>query len=284
MTGERPFQAPALGPLVAKILTGPVPVPSRTAPDAGIPPEVDAWMASVLVRDRQDRLAPAGAVADSLAVAVGQAGSEQVPSIGGEGAIRQRVAAGDLGSAASLAIRQVGPEILRYLHAVLRDPDLADDAFSGFCERVLSALPRFQWRCSVRTWAYALARRAAADVRRTEGRYRRRAEPLTESRVAAVAEHVRSVTWPLLRTTRRSALLQLSDELPVDDRMLLVLRVDRGLAWQDVARVFLKKEEPDDGEVHRESARLRKRFQMVRDRLRDRARATGLDLDSLDRD
>jgi RNA polymerase sigma-70 factor (ECF subfamily) len=85
-----------------------------------------------------------------------------------------------------------------------------------------------------------------------------------------------------LRTERRVALLQLSDELAADDRLLIVLRVDRGLAWQEVARVFLEKEAPDDTEVNRESARLRKRFQIVRERLRDEARARGLRLDPAD--
>ena len=80
------------------------------------------------------------------------------------------------------------------------------------------------------------------------------------------------MTWPLLRTERRSALLQLTEDLSTDDRMLLVLRLDRGLAWPDVARVFLQKEAPEERKVLRESARLRKRFQVLRERLRDRAR------------
>ena len=187
-----------------------------------------------------------------------------------------------MGSAVSAAIKRHGPGILGYLCAILGDPDQADDAFSAFCERLWRALPRFEWRCSTRTWAYILARAAAADVRRAARRGQRWAEPLTESRIASVAENVRSATWPLLRTERRSALLQLRDDLPAADRMLLVLRVDRGLAWQDVARVFLEKEAPADDEVRRESARLRKRFQLVVERLRTRARAKGLSFNPFD--
>jgi eukaryotic-like serine/threonine-protein kinase len=44
LTGVRPFEAKALARLVARILAGPIPVPSRLAPEAPIPPEVDAWM------------------------------------------------------------------------------------------------------------------------------------------------------------------------------------------------------------------------------------------------
>ena len=283
MTGVRAFHAAALGPLMAKILTGPLPVPSAAASD--IPPAVDAWMATLLARDPRARPASARAVATSLAAALDRRGEgARPPMTDKEARVRDCIAAGDVASAASLAIQDLGPQILHYLFGVLGDCDLADDAFSAFCERLLSALPRFEWRCTLRTWAYALARRSAADVRRKEGRHRRRMDPLTESRVGAIAENVRSATWPILRTVRRSALLELSDALPVEDRMLLVLRVDRGMPWQDIARVFLEKEAPADGDVHRESARLRKRFQLVRERLRGIARSKGLALDGFDTD
>jgi RNA polymerase sigma-70 factor (ECF subfamily) len=137
-------------------------------------------------------------------------------------------------------------------------------------------LPRFEWRSSARTWVYVIARRAAVDVLRAEGGRRRRNQPLSDSHLAAIADHVRTTTLPLLKTERRSALARLRDELPPDDRTLLVLRVDRDLAWDDLARIFLGTESPADGELRRESARLRKRFQLVRGRLRERARAAGL--------
>jgi eukaryotic-like serine/threonine-protein kinase len=282
-TGVRAFEAAALGPLVTKILTGPIPVPSRAAPEAALPREFDAWMARMLVRDPAARHASAEEVADSLAAALDAvAGARTALGAPDESTIRERAAAGDVASAAGATIGQFGGEILRYLYAVLRDEDLANEAFSAFCERLLIALPRFQWRCSARTWAYTLARRSAADAVRAERRRRRWLEPLTESRVEVAVQQVRSATWPLLRTERRSALLQLSDDLPPDDRMLLILRVDRGLAWQDVARVFLQDEAANDGVVRREAARLRKRFQLIRERLQDRARAKGLALESLE--
>jgi RNA polymerase sigma-70 factor (ECF subfamily) len=284
LTGVRAFQAASLGALVAKILTGPIPVPSLAAPEAALPPAVDAWMARVLVRDRTQRLASAEEVAATFAASVAVDDVEDVEDEGAspiaerrdESTIRDPWQAGDMGAAVRSAIELLGPEILHYLSSVLGDRDLADDAFAVFCEHLWTALPRFEWRSSARTWAYAIARRAAADVQRATRRGQRRSEPLTESRVAAIAEQVRSATWPLLQTARRSALLQLRDELAPEDRMLLVLRVDRELAWQDVARVFLEDEAPSALELSRASARLRKRFQLVRERLRELARAKGL--------
>ena len=88
------------------------------------------------------------------------------------------------------------------------------------------------------------------------------------SQVSAIAEQVRSET--------RTALARLRDELPEEDRELLVLRIDRGLAWEELARVLLGADVVSDAALVRESARLRKRFQLVKERLRERARALGI--------
>jgi RNA polymerase sigma-70 factor (ECF subfamily) len=61
--------------------------------------------------------------------------------------------------------------------------------------------------------------------------------------------------------------------LSPEDRELLVLRVDRGLAWNDLARVLSEEDGELDGPaITREAARLRKRFQVLKDRLREMAR------------
>jgi RNA polymerase sigma-70 factor (ECF subfamily) len=91
-----------------------------------------------------------------------------------------------------------------------------------------------------------------------------------------VAAQVRTATLPLLRTQGRTALARLRDELPHEDKMLLILRIDRGLAWEELARIFLENDSPAEAELRRESARLRKRFQLVKARLRERARDEGL--------
>jgi RNA polymerase sigma-70 factor (ECF subfamily) len=193
-----------------------------------------------------------------------------------ESTIRRAWDAGDIAGASTAAITQLGPEILRYLAGILADPAAADDAFSLFCERAWRSFPRFEWRCSVRTWAYVLARRASVDVVRVEARHGRRHTPLSDSAAHAIAEQVRTTTLPLLRTEGRSAIARLRDELPPDDRTLLVLRVDRGLAWKDLARIFLDKESVGEDELRRESARLRQRFRLIRLRLRELARGAGL--------
>jgi RNA polymerase sigma-70 factor (ECF subfamily) len=193
-----------------------------------------------------------------------------------ESAIRSAMAAGDPAAAMRAAVARFGPEVLRYLSGYLGDADLADDAFSEFLQRVWSSLPRFEWRSSFRTWAYVIARRAAADVRRSERRQLAGRQPMTESQFAGVAAQVRTATLPLLRTEVKGAFARLREQLSHEDKLLLVLRGDRGLDWESVASVFLDEEAPGEPELRRESARLRKRYQIIKERLRERAKATGL--------
>jgi RNA polymerase sigma-70 factor (ECF subfamily) len=200
-----------------------------------------------------------------------------------ESAIRRAWDKGDMGAAADAIVAQLGREVLSYLVGILVDSDVADDAFSSWCARVWSSLPKFEWRSSVRTWVYVLARRASVDIQRAEGRRGRRRVPLSRARVSAIADQVRTTTLPLLRTEGRNALARLRDELPEDDRTLLVLRVDRELEWADLARILSPIDSPTDDVIRRESARLRKRFQLVKARLRERARAAGLLTDHRER-
>jgi RNA polymerase sigma-70 factor (ECF subfamily) len=95
----------------------------------------------------------------------------------------------------------------------------------------------------------------------------------------SLVRSVRVSTAAFLRTEAKTKLQALRDALPEDDRLLLTLRVDRRLEWSDLARVFHDGEDGPalDGEVvKREAARLRKRYQIVKDRLREAARREGL--------
>jgi RNA polymerase sigma-70 factor (ECF subfamily) len=66
--------------------------------------------------------------------------------------------------------------------------------------------------------------------------------------------------------------------LPQEDQELLMLRVDRDLPWDALAEVLRGDDEiPLTPDVRkREAARLRKRFQLIKDRLREMARREGL--------
>jgi RNA polymerase sigma-70 factor (ECF subfamily) len=182
-----------------------------------------------------------------------------------ERAISALRASGDLRGTAEQVIEAYGPEVLGWLIATTRDRRDAEEAFGAAAEDLWRSLPTFRGECSMRTWLYLLARHALQRQRRGA----RAALPLSEA--SEIAARVRSGTAPWLRTDVKDRFAKLRDELPEEDRSLLVLRVDRGLAWEDVAMIVASEEEPK-----RASARLRKRFQSIKEHLRKRAREEGL--------
>ena len=168
----------------------------------------------------------------------------------------------DHAAATTLALRSYGSEILRFLIAVTRNPSDADEAFSHFCLLFWEHLPGFRRECSFRTWAYVLARTALAQlgVRRKR---REREIPLSAA-AAAVAAQVRSQTREYLRSAAKHRLAGVIAKLDEEERMLLVLRVQRRLSWVEVTRIVAGDEPLDDAALSRRSAALRKRFERLK--------------------
>jgi RNA polymerase sigma-70 factor, ECF subfamily len=194
------------------------------------------------------------------------------PDSGLESTIREACGAGDFETATTVALQMYGAEVFGLLIALHDEQDAADDAFSLFAERLWKALPDFEWRCSARTWLYHLARTASADVHRKGQRLGRREVLQSTASYEEVQAAVRTETLSMLRTAKRTELERLRDELPPEDRMLLILRVDRSLPWRDVAVVLSDLTAATEETLAQEAARLRKRFQLVKERLRDTAR------------
>jgi RNA polymerase sigma-70 factor (ECF subfamily) len=195
-----------------------------------------------------------------------------------ERAIRARLDERDFAGAAAAAIRGYGAEIYGFLVTFHRDEEDAAEVFSIFSERLVRDLPRFEGGCSLRTWAYVLARHSALNYRRDTRRREKRQRALPEgSELSAAVAQVRIETASYLRSERRARFTALREALPPEDQMLLMLRVDRGLAWAELARVLRASEEPpSDEELKREAARLRKRFQLLKERLLELGRRAGV--------
>ena len=71
LTAKRPFTAPALGPLIARILGAPAPTLAQAAPESNIAPEIEAWMRKALARDPGARFASARELSEAFMVAAG---------------------------------------------------------------------------------------------------------------------------------------------------------------------------------------------------------------------
>jgi RNA polymerase sigma-70 factor (ECF subfamily) len=184
--------------------------------------------------------------------------------------LRAHHAAGEMSAAATLAIREYGPEVLGLLVAVLRHNDEAAEVFAELCEDLWAGLPGFRWESSMRTWVYALARNAAYAFRRDP--HRRRREALSDHpEISEIAARVRTTTATYLRSDVKDRVARLRGMLDEDEQTLLVLRVDRQMSWNEIAVVM----DGPAGTVARGAAMYRKRFERVKDRLRALAGVDG---------
>jgi len=190
-----------------------------------------------------------------------------------EAAIRAAHAAGDMQEAVRLGLAQYQVEVYSFLCARLRSEADAHDVFAQLSEDLWRGIASFAWRCSFRTWLYTLARNAAVRFERAPANQSRR-----HARVSEVAEPVageRSRTRPYLRTDIKDRFAALRATLDPDDQTLLILRVDRNLSWEEVARI-LHDEDADDAALRRRATNLRQRFKQLKERIQQLARAEGL--------
>jgi RNA polymerase sigma-70 factor (ECF subfamily) len=199
-----------------------------------------------------------------------------------EAEIKAACDAGDHERAVTLLLEIYGDELLSFLIVRLRDRSHGEEAFSLLAEDLWLGLPKFEFRSSVRTWAYILARHVAARYARAPGRRKDRHLALSGNvQLSQLVEQTRTRTEAHRRTEVKTQMRALRDKLDPDDQMLLTLRVDRQMDWRDLAIVMSAGEDPTDvglneEELDRESARLRKRFERVKEVLRRMAKESGL--------
>jgi RNA polymerase sigma-70 factor (ECF subfamily) len=106
-------------------------------------------------------------------------------------------------------------------------------------------------------------------IGRDPQRRRERNVALSESpEVFEIVELVRTTTMIHLRTETKNKFTALREQLEPDDRTLLILRVDRKLAWNEIATIMGEEDEPTPEQVRRDAATLRKRFERAKERLR----------------
>jgi RNA polymerase sigma-70 factor, ECF subfamily len=190
--------------------------------------------------------------------------------------VERLVSGGQLDKAATELMEAYGSEIYGFLMNLMGAETAASDVFSQFGEDLWSGLGKFKFKSSTRTWMYVLARHAAARYRRTP--WNKADRRGSESRVESLVEVARSRTQPWQRTEVKDAFAAIREALEPDDRILLTLRIDRDLPWDEVARVMLGEsdDEPSAEVLKRECDRLRKRFQLLKTELRKRAEEAGL--------
>jgi RNA polymerase sigma-70 factor, ECF subfamily len=180
------------------------------------------------------------------------------------------LAQGRVDDATTDVIKTYGPEVYTLLVSVHKRREDADDVFSMFCEKLWKGLRGFQGRASVRTWVYTIAWSASSTFHTHKAT--RREDPITDAVLAELVARVRTETLSRMRAPE-SRLRTLRQSLPLEDQTLLVLRVERELSFRELAIVMNADAALAEHALEREAARLRKRYQLVKTRLRELIRA-----------
>jgi DNA-directed RNA polymerase specialized sigma24 family protein len=124
---------------------------------------------------------------------------------------------GETSAAISLLLEQHGADVFGVLVGVLDDMRAARATYKAVVGRLPVALPTFEWRCSPRVWLYSLAHN---ELREHQNRATtNETDPVDDTAVRGLITVIAAV--------RR--------ELTEEERELLILHLDRGLDWSDLA-------------------------------------------------
>lgn len=165
-------------------------------------------------------------------------------------------AAGDGAAFEQLYARHRG-RLYRYLLRQLRDNALADEVFQDVWQRVISARAGWTPDAGFATWLYTIAHHRLGDHWRSL-KHRPAAPADADERTARVADP--DTPERVLSEFERRRQLQLAlDDLPEEQREVLLLRLEQELTLEEIAQVT---------GVGRETVKSRLRYAM--DKLRAR--------------
>jgi len=105
---------------------------------------------------------------------------------------------------------------------------------------------------------------------------RAREEKLAGAGEEGLERRERTATSPWLQTGVKARVRELRESLSAEEQTILVLRVDRGMAWSDVARVIGGPDQDAHSNLSARSAALRQRFHTIKERLRALVQEDGL--------
>ena len=145
----------------------------------------------------------------------------------------RRAARGDEDSAA-LLFDHYYPRVYRYAVGKLRNQQDAEDIASETFARALRSLDRFKWKgAGFEAWLFRIASNLVVDFYRRSGR-----EEVTQEMAARqiLAEELTPEDL-VITGDNAAAIIDLIDELPEDQREVVLLRFAGGLDTKAVARV-----------------------------------------------
>jgi len=169
-------------------------------------------------------------------------------------------------------IRRYAAEMRSFLRSRTASRQSMEEVYAVFTEDVWKGLPQLRSEKHVRSWLYVVARNALSRHVRFKRRWRLRH---TFSGLDSLPAEVRQSYG-----TRQGNIAQLTPllaELSPADRELLDQRLVKALPWRDIALQSAHVAgDTSEAFLTRESARLRKRYQLLLLSLRQRADLSSL--------
>jgi RNA polymerase sigma-70 factor, ECF subfamily len=165
---------------------------------------------------------------------------------------------------------ELSPLLRRYLGRYVGDSATADDLLQETLIRMARGLPEFAGRASMKTWAFAIATRVAADhFRRPDRRHR----IVEMSEAAEVADTESMADDRIVVDEMNACIRQVVDSLPEHYRAALVLHDLEALTAQQIAEISGCSVATAKIRIHRARARLKDALQQQCDFYRDRESA-----------
>lgn len=160
----------------------------------------------------------------------------------------------------------VSPAVLRYLRRYVGNPSLADDLLQETLIRMEKGLADFEQRSSVRTWAFTIASRVAADYfRKPENRL----DIVDIDEAGEVVDAAPPITQSLMVAEMGACVRQVIDSLPAEYRTALVLHDLEGLTAEQVADICGCSVSAAKIRIHRARSRLKQKLEIRCDFQRD---------------
>lgn len=172
--------------------------------------------------------------------------------------------------AQQLSLEKVAQELsqplLRYLQRCVGDRTVAEDLLQETLMRIARGLPGFAGRAKVKTWAFSIATRVAADHFRAP---ERRLQIVEVDEAADLPAADRAIDERVVVDEMNACVRQVIDSLPEDYRAALVLHDLEGLNAQQVAEISGCSVATAKIRIHRARHRLRGALQQECEFYRD---------------
>ena len=135
---------------------------------------------------------------------------------------------------------ELAPRILRFQRDLLRDATLAYDATQETFVRAFRKVEELPPGTRLAPWVFGIARHVSLELRRARGRVRRFVvdSPSASSQAEVPDRVTRNPEAALLDREALGVVERALDRLSEERRTVLVLRLDHGLAYDDIAQVM----------------------------------------------